>query len=158
MTANLKSHSNRRQVGLKMSERLYCVFSLSKEDVFGKVNHVVWLEDKKHGEKPYYFRTGKPKRLPSGSKVLFSFEGKIFGEATVKEDVKELSAEEKRQARERDGFDYKYSMVLDNSSISIFKKHPTKKDVTMKIGKKFGRLFTYLNAVEYQQILRMAEE
>jgi len=141
-----------------MSERLCCVFSLSKEDVFGKVNHIAWLEDKRHGDKPYYFRTGKPKRLPSGSKVLFSFQGKIFGEATVEEGVKELSAEEKRQAKERDGFEYRYSMILDKPSIRIFKKHPTKKDVTLKIGKNFGRLFTYLNAVQYQQILRMTEE
>lgn len=135
-----------------MSGRLICVLSLSKEDIF---DHIKWLREK--GEKPYYFRSRKPRHgLPSGSIVLFSFQGQIFGQATVKEDVKELSMEGQRQARERDGFDYRYSMVLSGSTIEIFRNHPTKKEATIRIGKKFGRLFTYLTTVEYQQILKMA--
>jgi hypothetical protein len=141
-----------------MSEKLICVLSLSKEDVFGRgINAVDWLRTK--DEKPYYFRNRKPKNgLPSGSIVLFSFQGQIFGQATVKEDVRELSLEGQRQARERDGFDYRYSMILNGSTIEIFRNHPTKKEVTLRIGKKFGRLFTYLNAVQYQQILKIAGE
>jgi hypothetical protein len=140
------------------TDRLICVLSLSKTDVFGRgINAVDWLRNK--DEKPYYFRTRKPKNgLPSGSIVLFSFQGQIFGQATVKEDVRELSPQEQEQARKRDHFDYRYSMILNGSSIEIFRNHPTKKDVAPKIRKNFGRLFTYLNAVQYQQILKMAGE
>ena len=134
-----------------------CAISLSKKDIFedGLEFAVDWL--RKKGENPYYFREKKPKELPSGSIVLFSFLGQIFGEATVKEDIKKLSEEERRQAKERDGFDYRYSMILEKSSIVIFRHYPQKKDVEERIGKKFGRLFTYLDSKEYQEILEMAE-
>jgi len=141
-----------------ISEKLICVFSLSKEDIFrdGIEFAVDWL--RKKGEKPYYFRNKKPRRgLPSGSIVLFSFQGQIFGQATVKEDVKELSLQEQKQARERDGFEYKYSMILNGSSIDTFRYYPEKKDVALRIGKNFARLFTYLSWEQYQQILKMAE-
>jgi hypothetical protein len=136
-------------------KRIY-VFSLSKKDIFGYgVDPVNWLRNK--DEKPYYFRNKKPKLLPSGSIVLFSFQGRIFGQATVKEDVKELSLKERRQARERDGFEYKYSMILNGSSIDIFPEpYPKKKDVAPKIGKKFGRVFTILDSEQYHKILEMA--
>ena len=135
-----------------------CVLSLSKEDIFedGLEFAVNWL--RKKGENPYYFREKKPKKgLPSGSIVLFSFLGRIFGEATVKKDIKELSLEERRQARERDGFEYRYSMILEGSSIAIFRHYPKKKDVAQRIGKNFGRLFTYLDSKQYQEILEMAK-
>jgi hypothetical protein len=138
-----------------MSEKRIYVFSLSEKDIFGfGVDPIEWLRDK--DEKPYYFRNKKPKRLPSGSTVLFSFKGEIFGEATVEEEVKKLSPEEQKQAKERDGFNYKYSMVLNESSIKIFREHPKKKDVAPKIGKKFGRLFTILDHEQYHTILKMA--
>lgn len=135
-----------------------CVISLSKRDIFedGLEFAINWL--KKKGENPYYFREKKPRNgLPSGSIVLFSFLEQIFGEATVKEDIKELSPEERKQARERDGFEYKYFMILERSSIAIFRHYPKKKDVAQRIGKNFGRLFTYLDSKEYQEILQMAK-
>jgi len=116
-----------------------------------------WLKNK--GENPYYFREKKPKNgLPSGSIVLFSFDAQIFGQATVKEEIQEVSLEEKRQLKKETGFDYKHKMIL-NPSIEIFHSpYPKKKDVAPKIGKKFGQVFTYLNWKQYQQILEMARK
>jgi len=134
----------------------FYVFSLSKKDEAfkdGKIETAVsWLEKK--DEDPYYFRELKPKDgLPSGSIVFFSFEGQIFGQATVKDDVRKLSLEEQRIH----GFEYKYCMVLKGSSIEIFPKpYPKKKDVAPKIHKNFGRVFTILNSEQYHIILEIA--
>jgi len=136
----------------------FYVFSLSKKDKSfedGKIETAVeWL--RKKGENPYYFREKKPKNgLPSGSIVLFSFQGQIFGQATVKDDVRKLSLEEQRIH----GSEYKYCMVLKGSSIEIFPKpYPKKKDVAPKIRKNFGRLFTILDSKQYHIILKMAKE
>jgi len=134
-------------------ETKICVFSLSERDIFKPKDMeyaINWLKNK--GENPYLFRKMKPADgLPSGSIVLFSFEAQIFGQATVKEDVEKLSLKEKQQY----GFDYNYKMIL-NPSIEIFPQYPKKRDVELKIGKKFGRLFTYLNWKQHQQILEMA--
>jgi len=89
--------------------------------------------------------------LASGSIVLFSFDARIFGQATVKKDVEKLSLEEKRQY----GDDYNHKMILD-PSVEIFRNHPKKRDVSLKIGKKFGQVFTYLDRKQYQQILEIA--
>jgi len=137
-----------------MSEKRIYVFSLSKKDESfkdGKIETAVnWLESKH--EEPYYFRGKKPKSLPSGSTVLFSFQGQIFGQATVKREPKELSLEERKQAKE-----YKYSMVLNGSSVEIFPKpYKRKKDLKYILYPKkgFGQLFTYLTQNQYQEILR----
>jgi hypothetical protein len=134
----------------------FYVFSLSKkDDAFkdGKIETAVnWLRKK---ENPYYFREKKPKNgLPSGSIVLFSCQGQIFGQATVKNDVRKLSLEEQREH----GPEYKHCMVLKRSSIEIFPKpYPKKKDVAPKIRKNFGRLFTILDSEQYHMILEMAK-
>jgi hypothetical protein len=55
-TEILNLHDKRRQTGDSRmnADRLICVCSLSKEDIFGKgVNPVKWLREK--GEEPYYF-------------------------------------------------------------------------------------------------------
>jgi hypothetical protein len=159
MEKSLNLHSTRRQTRCsKMSEKRIAryVFSLSKKDKAfedGKIETAVkWLRNK--DEKPYLFRNGKPRRLPSGSIVLFKFQAQIFGQAEVKKPPEELPLEEKRKAG-----DYKYSMILNGSSIEIFPEpYPTQKDVESEIGKKCGQLFTILTAVQYQQILKMAGE
>ena len=74
----------------------------------------------------------------------------------MKEGVKELSSEEQRKTRERDGFEYRYSMILNGSSIDIFRYYPEKKDVAPIIGKDLGQFFTYLDWEQYPQILKMA--
>lgn len=144
-------------------ETKICVFSLSEKDIFKPKDMdyaINWLKNK--GEKPYYFRKQKPKNgLPSGSIVLFSFEAQIFGQATVKEDIKEVSLEERNRLEKKTAFDYEHKMILNpiNPRIDIFHSpYPKKKDVALKIGKKFGRLFTYLNWKQYQQILEMARQ
>jgi len=70
-------------------ERKICVFSLSKKDSTFRsavsINGPIeWLKGKKNPPHRYYFRNSKPEILPKGSKVLFSFENQIFGEATTK--------------------------------------------------------------------------
>jgi len=132
------------------------VFTLSEADEFkdGVGYAVNWLRNK--GEKPYYFRENKPKNLPSGSIVLFSFKAQIFGQAVVKEDIKEVPLEERRRLKAEYGFDYKHSMILEPEVI-IFHRYPTKKEVSDKLGIIWGRLFKYLNWQQYQQILEMAE-
>ena len=136
-----------------IQETKICVFSLSERDVFKHKDMkfaINWLKNK--GENPYLFRKMKPADgLASGSIVLFSFDARIFGQATVKKDVEKLSLEEKRQY----GDDYNHKMILD-PSVEIFRNHPKKRDVSLKIGKKFGQVFTYLDRKQYQQILEIA--
>jgi len=135
-----------------------CVFSLSDRDIFPPKDMEFaknWLLNK--GENPYYFREKKPKDgLPSSSIVLFSFDGRIFGQATVKEDVQEVPLEEQKQIEKKDGFTYKHKMFFDPSTVEIFRYCPTKKNITERLDKKFAQLFTYLNWEQYQEILRMA--
>lgn len=133
----------------KKSLRSYLCEKIKERDIFKPkdIDYAInWLLNK--GEKPYYFRECKPTHgLPSGSIVLFSFEAQIFGQATVKEDIQKVTLEEKQRLKKETGFDYKHKMILNpiNPRIDIFPRRPKKKDVARKIGKEFGRLFTYLN-------------
>ena len=45
---------------------------------------IEWLNGKKNPPHRYYFRTIATVSLPKGSKLLFSFENLIFGEAIIK--------------------------------------------------------------------------
>lgn len=140
------------------SEKKICVFSLSDRDIFkpkGMDFAIKWLLNK--GEKPYYFRDMKPKDgLPSGSIVLFSFDARIFGQATVKEDVQKVPLEEQKQIQKKDGFTYKHKIHFDPASVEIFRYYPAKKDIAERLDMQFAQLFTYLNWNQYQEILRMA--
>lgn len=142
-----------------MTEKKICVFSLSERDeAFSHKNMErakSWLINK--GERPYYFAEMSPKGgLPSGSTVLFSFDARIFGQATVKEDVKEVPFEEQEARRKMGKTVYKHSMVFNGSSIEVFPYSPTKKEIVEKLGMQFAQLFTYLNQKQYQEILKMA--
>jgi hypothetical protein len=74
-----------------------CVFSISKRDRFCNIKQTIdWLRNEGKDLK-YYFNKWKPKsELRKGSIVLFSFEGQIFGQARVKEDIKEISLGDQR--------------------------------------------------------------
>lgn len=138
-----------------MSGKRIYLFSLSKEDEAfkdGKIETAVnWLENK--DENPFYFRNQKPKLLPSGSIILFSFKAQIFGQATVKEEPRKLSLKEQRRAKK-----YKYSMILNGSSIEIFPEPYLKRKVAeRKIGKHFGRFLKHLTSDEYRRVLEMAK-
>ena len=114
-----------------------------------------WLANK--DEKPYYFQEKSPKDgLPSGSIVLFSFDARIFGQATVKEDIKEVPLKEQENRRKIGKTVYKHSIVFNGSSIEIFPYYPTKKEIAKKLDIRFAQLFKYLNWKQYQEILRMA--
>ncbi|MBT0159474.1 hypothetical protein G4O51_05770 [Candidatus Bathyarchaeota archaeon A05DMB-2] len=135
-------------------EKKICILSLSKTDrnfkfTIGIKGAIKWLEGKKEPPHRYFFSKKKPKEgLSPGSIVLFSFEGQIFGEAIVKEDIKPLS----------DSTDYKYYLTLDPSSIRVFHFFPTKEQITEKTELLFGQLFTYINFDQYNKILEMTEK
>jgi hypothetical protein len=139
-------------------EKKICVFSLSEKDpAFSHkdIEHAKnWLINK--GEKPYYFRETKPKELSQGSIVLFSFDARIFGQAYIKKAPTEVSSEEQENWRKTGNIVYKYYMILDGSSIEIFRFYPTKRDIEERFDMRFAQLFTYLNFSQYNEILKMA--
>jgi len=108
-------------------------------------------------EKPYYFAEKSPKDgLPPGSIVLFSFDARIFGKATVKEDVKEVPFEEQEARRKMGKPVYRHSMILNGASIELLPYNPTKKEIAEKLEIRFGQVFKYLDLKQYQEILKMA--
>ena len=133
-------------------EKKICILSLSKADptfkfTVGVIGAIKWLEGKKEAPYRYFFNEKKPKNgLPPGSKVLFSFEGQIFGEATVKEDIRPLS----------NLTNYKYYLTLDPSSIQVYRFYPTKEEVSEKTELQFAQLFTYIKSEQYNKILEIA--
>lgn len=142
-----------------MVEKKICVFSLSERDEAFRHKDMerakTWLANK--DEKPYYFQEKSPKDgLPSGSIVLFSFDARVFGQATVKEDIKEVPFKEQKNRRKMGKAVYRHSIVFNGSSIEIFPYYPTKKEIAEKLDIGFAQLFTYLNWKQYQEILRMA--
>ena len=119
-------------------------------------NTVEWLRNK--GENPYYFNYKPKDGLPRGSIVFFSFEAKIFGQATVKEDLQELSRADKLKP-ENKKYNFKYTMVFypidkkkDIFPEPFLKKKELKTVIRPK--KQFGNLFLYLSPNQYQEILR----
>jgi hypothetical protein len=146
------------------SEKLICVFSLSRADLsfkfkVGIKGAIDWLDGKRGQPHRYYFCRSKPKNgVPQGSIVLFSFESQIFGQATVKEDIRPLSLEEKNQLRTAaDSEGYQNYLTLEPSSIEIFRFHPTKEEITDATELQFAQLFTYVDMEKYQQILKIAK-
>jgi len=142
-----------------LTKKKICVFSLSERDEAFSHKDMEgaksWLASK--DEEPFYFAKISPKNgLPSGSIVLFSFDAQIFGQAIVKEDVKEVPFEEQEIRRKMGKTVYKHFMILNGSSIEIFPYSPTKKEITEKLDIRFGQVLRYLNQEQYQEILRMA--
>jgi hypothetical protein len=145
------------------NDRKIYVFSLSRTDLafsfsVGIERAISWLEGKKIPPHRYYFRSAKPKNgLPPGSIMLFSFDGQIFGQAIVKEDIKPLSPEELNRAQKAPKSDkYKYYVTLDPESIEIFRFHPTKEEITEQTELLFAQLYTYPTQAQYYQIIKMA--
>ncbi len=143
-----------------MTEKKICVFSLSERDEAFSHKDMKraksWLINK--DEKPYYFAKMSPKDgLPPGSIVLFSFDARIFGQATVKEEVKEVPFEEQEIRRKMGQPVYKHSMILNGSSIEIFPYSPTKKEIAEKLDMRCGQVFRYINQKQYHEILKMAK-
>lgn len=98
--------------------------------------------------------------MPPGSIVLFSFDGQVFGQAVVKEDIKQLAMEEKKPLSNMpDSVNYRYYLTLEPSSIEIFHFYPTKENVEESIDDlRFSQLFTYIHSDRYTQILKMARK
>ena len=143
-----------------MTEKKICVFSLSeKDEAFAHKDMErakSWLTSKDK-EEPYYFAEKSPKGLSSHSKVLFSFDTRIFGEAVAKEDVKEVPFEEQEARRKMGRPVYKHSVVFKKGSVEIFTKYnPTKKEITEKLGIRFSRVFSYITQKQYDEIVKMA--
>jgi hypothetical protein len=114
-----------------------------------------WLTTKDR-EEPYYFAEKSPRRLPASSKVLFSFDTRIFGKAVTKEDVEDVPIEEQEARRKAGRTVYKHSVIFKRGSVEIFPYDPTKKEITEKLGIQFNRIFTYITQGQYDKIVKMA--
>jgi hypothetical protein len=140
-----------------------CVFSLSRVDLsftfsVGIKGVISWLEGKRIPPHRYYFRGSKPKNgLPPGSIALFSFDGQIFGQAIVKDNIKPISPDELNKEQKAPKSDkYQYYVTLDPESVEIFRFHPTKEEITEQMELRFAQLYTYLDDAQYDQIVKMA--
>lgn len=143
-------------------ERNICIFSLSRRDpnfrsvvsINGPIN---WLNGKKNPPHRYFFGSIKP-RLACGSKVLFSFENQIFGEASIKEEIQQLKPTDEEVPETFHA--YKNFVTLDPNRIKIYRFHPTKSEL-MENEKfenyQFSQLFSYLSPEQYEEILKIAE-
>lgn len=147
-----------------MSRERICLFSLSKKDPTFRsavsINGPIeWLNGKKNPPHKYYFRSITPTFLPKGSKVLFSFENQIFGEAIIEEEVQYLQRIDRERPETFSGH-YKKFITLDPSSIKIYRFHPTKSELLEKetfVDYQFSQLFSYLTLEQYKEILQIAE-
>jgi hypothetical protein len=68
-------------------------------------------------------------------RMNFSFEAKIFGQATLKGFHKEIPLEEQKARRKSKKTVYKHFVNLDPKTIEIFPRHPTKKEISKKLKK-----------------------
>jgi len=144
-------------------EKKICVFSLSKKDPTFRsavsINGPIeWLNGKKNPPHRYYFRSAKPESLTNGSKILFSFENQIFGEATIKEEAQTLTPKDKEIPETFSGI-YKKFVTLDPDSIKIYRFHPTKSELLENdkfADYQFSQLFSYLSLEQYEEILKTA--
>lgn len=140
------------------TESSVCIFSLTDKDIpkaKDMDNAVEWLKNK--GENPHFLRFSKPEGVIKESKVLFLFNSRIFGEATVKESPVALESTEQKQLKKSEGILYRYKMKFYGHTIKIYKYHPTKDEVTDKLKIKFTRLYTYLTSKQYKDLLKMAK-
>lgn len=90
--------------------------------------------------------------------MLFSFDARIFGEAVTKENIKDVPFEEQEARRKRGKTVYKHSVVFKKGSAEIFPYNPTKKEITEKLGIRFGQVFRYINQKQYDEIVKMARK
>lgn len=144
-----------------LTETTYCLFSLSRKDeafttaTFAEVKK--WLVEQKKSGEPYLFAGMKPRRVRENSKLLFSFEGKVFGKATADTDVIPVLPKEQELRRKQGKHVYKHSIILKESSVNLLNNDVLKKRITQKIGKTFSRVFTYFTKEQYEAILEMAK-
>ncbi len=115
-----------------------------------------WLMVEKKAEEPYLFANVSPTRVVSGSKLLFSFKAQLFGKATAKTDVADISLEEQERRRRLGKYVYKHSIVLEGSTVELFKKVLTKKEIQTKLGIDLDRPFRYFTKDQYDKILQMS--
>jgi hypothetical protein len=146
----------------RLTEETYCLLSLSRKDERFKCSSLAdvtnnWLLKEKKAEVPYLFAEKSPRRLEAGSKLLFSFEAQIFGKATTKTGVENVSLEQQENWRKKGIHVYKHSITLRGTSVKQLTKTVSKKQITEKLGIKFGQVFRYLTKDEYNAILQMAK-
>ncbi len=145
-------------------ENKICLFSLSKKDptfrsAVSISRPIEWLNGKKNPPHRYYFRTIAPVSLPKGSKLLFSFENLIFGEAIIKEGIQILQKSDMKIPETFSGY-YKKFCVFNPDSIRIYRFYPTKSELLENekfADYQFSQLFSYLNLEQYTEILKIAE-
>lgn len=104
---------------------------------------VAWLITK-DTEESYYFAEKSPKELSANSRVLFSFDARIFGQAVLKENVRVVPFEEQEAQKKMGRPVYKHSVILKKGSVEVFPYYPTKKEITEGLDIQFGQVFRYI--------------
>jgi hypothetical protein len=145
-------------------EAKICLFSLSKKDptfrsAISINGPIEWLNGKRSPPHKYFFRSTTPGFLHKGSKILFSFENQIFGEANIQEEVQSIQKPDESNPETFSGY-YKKYITLDPESIRIYRFYPTKSELLEKEtfdDYQFSQLFSYLTPEQYKEILRLAE-
>lgn len=144
-----------------MGEKIYCLFSLSREDeAFSHANLAdakKWLITEKKAEKPYLFAKKSPKRVKTGAILLFSFDAQVFGMGTAKTDVQTVSIKEQETRRKQGKYVYEHSIVLEGKTVELLQNTVTKKRITKQLGIEFGQVFRCLTEHEYDEILKMSK-
>ncbi len=142
-----------------MVDIIYCLFSLSRRDPRFANETLAgvkkWLDKEKRAGEPYLFHAVKPRKVTKGSKLLFSFEAKVFGKATAKTEVENIPIKQQEAWRREGKYIYKHSIVFDSMSIGLLKVEVTKKEIEERLGINCDRPFRYLTKVQYNKILKM---
>ena len=114
-----------------------------------------WLSIDKKAEEPYLFHDVKPNRVFADSKLLFSFEAKLFGKAVAKTNVKEITDEIQEKRIKKGEYVYKHSIVFKAESIALLQRELPKKEIKQKLKINCDRPFRYLTKAEYNKILKL---
>jgi hypothetical protein len=142
-----------------MADIIYCLFSLSRRDPRFANETLAgvkkWLDKEKRAEEPYLFHAVKPRKVTKGSKLLFSFEAKVFGKAIAKSDVEDIPVRQQEAWRREGKYVYKYSIVFDSTSIGLLRVEVTKKEIEEVLEIDCDRPFRYLTKAQYNKILEM---
>jgi hypothetical protein len=114
-----------------------------------------WLTTEKRAEEPYLFHDVKPRRVIAGSRLLFSFEAKLFGIATAKTNVEDIPPQIQEDRRRRGEYVYKHSIVFEGCSIDLLPSEVAKKHIKRSLKINCDRPFRYLKRDQYNRILGM---
>jgi len=123
------------------------LFRLSPKEFRGGVNKVRrWLKrDIPRRGGWILFRKDTPKKLTTGSKMIFSIENRIVGEAIAKSEVESY--------RDKSEPQYEARVFFEVPSIIPYRRVVSFSEVDLR---HYGRVFTYLSQAQYKEIVKAA--